>query len=418
LKGPTNEQRIISKVIHEGDMRPLLDRNVTPDWFINKSQRDAFSYILSHLEKYGSVPTKVTFQSHMGNTFKIFPVAESMEYLLDAQADHLRWQTIKASLASIEDALRDNSTADAMAEMERGISRVNLFQPSQSKIVDSMDGDRLGDRWEDYQRRESGGTLLGFSTGFPTIDHTTLGLQAGQLVTVLAQPKVGKTSLCLTMACHIYETFEKPVLFVSFEMGIRELELRQESLMARVNFKDLQAGKLTKIERKKYQKFLDRADTTFTWPFHFMDAASGSTVGAIRAQIERLDPAVVFLDGIYMMTDEATGEKNTAQALTNITRSLKRLATQSERPIVINTQALAWKSKGQRITMDSAGYSSSFAQDSDVILGLERIQAGKEEDADIYANQRMLKVLASRNSGLSQTELVFDYETGQIEEIT
>jgi RecA-family ATPase len=140
-------------------------------------------------------------------------------------------------------------------------------------------------------------------------------------------------------------------------------------------------------------------------------------VSAVKAQVERLDPAVVFLDGIYMMSDEVTGETNTWQALTNVTRSLKRLASNSQKPIVINTQALSSKSRGPKISMDSAGYSSSFSQDSDVILGLEKVKPLNEEDEENAATQRILRVLASRNTGLTSVELMFDYETGSIEEL-
>ncbi len=182
-----------------------------------------------------------------------------------------------------------------------------------------------------------------------------------------------------------------------------------------MNFRDLQQGSLSPLEKKRYKDYLAFAKG-YDWPFHFVDASAGSTVSAVRSKIEQLEPAVAIIDGIYMLTDEVSGEVNTATALTNITRSLKRTATQTGIPIIINTQALNWKSRGQQITMDSAGYSSSFAQDSDVVLGLERIQVPKGEDETAYAYQRILKVLASRNTGLAQVELLFDWDEGKIEE--
>lgn len=414
---PSNEHRIIAKLIDEGEYRPLLDRSVTPAWFTTGKHRDAFEFIHNHYEKYSEVPSKVAFQGHIGTSYPLFAVGDTMDYLLDSQAEFLRWQTAKRMLPDVEDALRANRTSDAIGHIEKSLSRINTFTPTPSRLVDSMDGGRLMERWTDYERREKGGAMLGFTTGFPTIDKTTLGLQPGHLVTVLAQPKVGKTSLCLSIASHVYVEYEKPILFVSFEMGITEMEMRQEALMSGINFADLQAGNLSKLEKKKYAEFLDKADSTFDWPFHFMDAAAGATVSAIRAQIDRMEPALCVLDGVYMMTDEATGEQNTAQALTNITRNLKRTAAQTGIPILINTQALNWKSKGQKITMDSAGYSSSFAQDSDVILGLERIQPAKGEDEEMFATSRMLRILASRNTGNASVELVFDYECGKIEEV-
>lgn len=411
-----NEHRIVCRILLEQEFQPALDRGVNKDWFFNDNHRDAFDFIAGHVEKYGRVPSKPTFMSHMGTTYKLFGVTESLEYLLDAQADACRWQAAKRMLPDVEDALTARNTQEAVEFIETYLAKINSFSPVPSRLVDSMSSMRADERWAEYEAREKGGHIVGLTTGFPTIDEATLGLQDGHLVTVLAQPKVGKTTLCLAMANHIYEESEKTVLFVSFEMGIRELEMRQESLMAGINFKHLQSGKLVALERKKYQRYIEVVKDDFDWPFHIMDASSGATVGAIRAQIERFDPDVVFLDGIYMMIDEQTGETNTAQSLTNITRSLKRLATNVQKPIVINTQALGWKSKGHRISMDSAGYSSSFAQDSDVILGLERLTPGKGEDDATYAFQRNLRVLASRNTGLASVELYFDYGSGTIEE--
>jgi len=413
-----NEKRIICKIMTDADAQPLLDRQVTGDWFFNSKHRDALVWILGHVGKYGAVPSRASFDSHMGSTYGLFSVSESMEYLLDTQAEACRWSALRRMLPDVEDHLDARATDDAITVAQQCLAKVAGFSPAPTRIVDSMENSRIAERWDDYERREKGGGIIGMSTGFPTIDETTLGLQPGHLVTVLAQPKVGKTTVCLAMANHVYTTHEVPVLFVSFEMGIRELEMRQESMLAGVNFRNLQAGSLTPLERNKYADFLDRAEDEHDWPFHFMDAATGSTVGAIRAQIERLDPAVVFLDGIYMMTDEQTGEQNTPQALTNITRSLKRAASHYQKPVVINTQALAWKSKGPRISLDSAGYSSSFAQDSDVVLGLERVKIGKDDDDAAFSGQRILKVLASRNTGLTSVELMFDYDEGRIEELS
>ena len=61
-------------------------------------------------------------------------------------------------------------------------------------------------------------------------------------------------------------------------------------------------------------------------PFHLVDAVNGITVSALSAKIEQCNPDIVFVDGVYLMMDEITGEMNTPQAITNITRALKRLA--------------------------------------------------------------------------------------------
>jgi RecA-family ATPase len=122
------------------------------------------------------------------------------------------------------------------------------------------------------------------------------------------------------------------------------------------------------------------------------------------AKAEQLKPDILFVDGVYLMLDQVTGDANTPQALTNITRGLKRVAQSLNIPVIITTQTLLWKMKGGKVSADSIGYSSSFFQDSDVILGLEPI----EEDDEI----RLLKIVQSRNCPPSETAITWKWDTG------
>jgi replicative DNA helicase len=73
--------------------------------------------------------------------------------------------------------------------------------------------------------------------------------------------------------------------------------------------------------------------------FWFIDSSGGQTVSGVASKIQNKNPDIVFIDGTYLMIDEQTGESNTPQALTNITRSLKRLAQKINKPIVISTRS-------------------------------------------------------------------------------
>ena len=85
------------------------------------------------------------------------------------------------------------------------------------------------------------------------------------------------------------------------------------------------------------------------------------------------------------------------------------MAQKYQRPVVITTRVLLWKMKKGAVSADAIGYSSSFFQDSDVILGLQRQDA--EDDTT-----RLLKIVASRNSGPAEVELMWDWENGKFEE--
>ena len=139
------------------------------------------------------------------------------------------------------------------------------------------------------------------------------------------------------------------------------------------------------------------------------DPAGTTTVSALAAQIRKERPDVAFVDGTYLMDAEVErADPGSAQALTSITRSLKRLAQLLEIPIVQTTQALSWKARGGKLSLDSIGYSSSFAQDSDVIFGVEEI---KDNDHEIK-----LRILASRNCPRHDVVLALDLDHGSIME--
>ena len=154
-----------------------------------------------------------------------------------------------------------------------------------------------------------------------------------------------------------------------------------------------------------YLKIFHRqSDNTVTVGQTLKSADFTSLLSQIKSSVD-----IIFVDGVYLMIDEVTGEANTPMALTNITRSMKRLAQKHKKPIVMTTQVLTHKMRRGQVTADAIGYSSSFYQDSDVIFALQR----QDENDD---SSRLLRIVASRNCGPAEVELLWDWEEGRFEE--
>jgi replicative DNA helicase len=256
----------------------------------------------------------------------------------------------------------------------------------------------------DIKTRPNG--LIGMATGFTLIDKATAGLQPGQLVVIIAPPKTGKSVIALQTAVNLHNDGFVP-MFQSFEMSNQEQKTRHDAMRANISYARLTRGDLKVDEEARYKKMLQRMETMHK--FYLTDSISARTVSGLSAKIEKLQPDIVFIDGVYLMTDEISGEQNSALALTNITRSLKRLAQKIKKPVVITTQVLEWKMKKNRVSASSIGYSSSFFQDADVILALER----QDEFDD---SSRLFRIEASRNSGKVEVELLWDWENGKFQE--
>ena len=392
-----NEHRLVSKVIRDRDLIPALERGVQESWFLDDDNKKVWSFVRQHYAQYSEVPTGTTVKDHYPN-YKILDVQDSIEYLLDTMVDFRRRLLTRQGLENAVEQLQDNDHNAALLAMEQTISRVNEQGVLGTHEVDLSKNTEQ--RYKDYQALQNQ-TFLGIPTGFEKIDEATAGLQGGQLITVIAPPKTGKSQIALQMAINTH-TLGKVPMFQSFEMNNHEQQQRHDAMRAHISHGRLRRGKLLPAEESRYIDMLNEMEKEH--PFHLVDAVNGITVSALSAKIEQTKPDIVFVDGVYLMLDEITGEMNTPQAITNITRAMKRLAQRIDKPIVITTQTLLWKMRAGKVTADSIGYSSSFFQDSDVILGLEPV----EEDEEI----RLLKIVQSRNCPPSETAITWRWETG------
>lgn len=399
-----NEVRLISRAIRTRDIAPLLEAGVNDDWFFVDENRQAWRFIIQHWTKYQEVPTAVTLKDNFP-TYRLLAVEDSLEYLVDQLIEYRKRQSAITVLQDASEAIASGDHNAAIAVMSQGVAKISDEGTRLTSDVDlTRDPLKRFDEYLSVKTRPNG--LLGMATGFKTIDQATAGLQPGQLVTIIAPPKTGKSILALQMAVNIHEDGFVP-MFQSFEMNNLEQQHRHDAMRARIAHSRLIRGKLNLDEETRYKKTLERMDSMHK--FYLSDSVSAMTVTGLAAKIDKLRPSVVFVDGVYLMVDERTGKQNEPIALTNITRDLKQLAMSREIPVVISTQVLLWKMKGRKVSADAIGYSSSFYQDSDVILGLQR----QDEEDD---TSRELKIVASRNCGPATADLLWDWEEGKFEE--
>lgn len=399
-----NELRLISRAVRTRDITPILEAGLQDDWFFVDENRQVWKFIRTHWTKYGEVPTATTVKDNFP-TYRLLQVEDTIEYLIDQLIEYRRRQKAIEIVQDAAEAISSGDHDSAIQAMSKGVAAIYDEGAATSSDVD-LASDPMN-RFQEYlDIKTRPGGLLGMATGFPTIDMATAGLQPGQLVTIIAPPKTGKSVLAMQMAVNIHEDGQVP-LFQSFEMTNIEQQHRHDAMRAKISHGRLIRGALKTDEEARYERVLKRMAQMHK--FYLTESLAAQTVSALSAKVEKLQPDVIFVDGVYLMVDEVSGEMNTPQALTSITRSLKRMAQKYEKPVVITTQVLLWKMRKKQVSADSIGYSSSFFQDSDVIFGLQR----QDEEDD---TSRLLRIVASRNSGPAEVELLWDWEAGKFEE--
>ena len=397
-----NEDRLISKVIRTRDIQGVVECGITDEWFFNDLNKQVWRFITKHYEKYGEVPTAVTFKDNFP-TYTLLAVEDNINYLIDQMIEYRKRQKTIDALLEAQKAVSEQNHDTALQTMAKAAQEI-----MNDNIRDSTDENLSDDPMERYNEyiaiktRPNG--LLGVSTGFKTIDEITSGVLNQQLWTIAAPPKTGKSVLAMQMAIKAQDEGHR-VMFQSFEMTAREMKTRYDAMRSHISHKRLIMGDLKKDEETRYTDHLSVTREDFWMP----DNIASRTVTGLCAKIEKYKPDILFVDGVYLMHDELTGEAETERSLRSLTRQMKHVAQRYDIPVVVSTQTLRSKMRGGKVTADSIGYTSSFLQDSDIVLVLQR----QDEEDD---SSRSLTVAASRISGMGSTDLLWDWEEGRFEE--
>lgn len=255
---------------------------------------------------------------------------------------------------------------DILGEAQRLIGACAPNQTGSAKHIREY----LRDSVTELQKRvDADGALIGVTTGMPQLDKLTCGWQAGDLIILAARPSVGKTALAVQWSVAAARS-GKQVLFMSLEMTGVQLVDRIQAHVARVNANGLRDPSiLTEVD---FGKLFAAATEINDLPI-MVDETSGLTVDAICARVRQVHAVtplgVVFID--YLTQIKPPKANSTADALQEITRTLKSLAKELGIPIVLLSQLNREGAKGKP-DLSNLRSSGAIEQDADTVVFIHR----------------------------------------------
>jgi replicative DNA helicase len=376
-----NERRLISRATYDTNYEALIDAGITVDMFERPDSRDVYAYAVKFMHEFRRSITPRVLREEFPKYKLLDRVDEPLGYYITKVRKEHALRLHHAGGDRWADALQDKDPDRASEILAEMVKATNGAQAT-GKTVNMATSARS---WLDVWFARSGKLeIIGLPTGFRTIDRATLGLQKGQLITIAGLAGAGKSTLAMLMAQRIQQAGYS-AFFMSFEMSEEEQTGRYIAMEIGVNYNDLIIGRISEEKKAEAKEKLVELEERSTFAL-CTDITRSSTISGLEAELRRYDlPDAIFIDGVYMMRDEQTKKSGAAwDAMTNITRDMKQLAQRIDRNIVMTTQALVSKTRkikggGHKLDMYSPGYSSSFAQDSDVMLGLESDDGRDEE---------------------------------------
>lgn len=228
---------------------------------------------------------------------------------------------------------------------------------------------------EEARRLRATSSVIGISTTLPMLNHLTGGLHGPKLIVLGGRPGTFKTAYALQVAIRAAAD-DKPVGFVSIEMGGRELIERAIANTLRIDGCSFVQGEPDALqaaqEAREWEWPLFVEDKLYTWP---------EIAARIIGWKHQHDIQLAVID--YLQIIHTPGKASRFEKLGEISREAKLLAMRLGIPIMLLAQISRDVEKDKRRPLLSdIRECGNVEQDADIVLFTHRRQ--QEDRPDDY----------------------------------
>lgn len=264
---------------------------------------------------------------------------------------------------------------------------------------------------------QSGGEILGLTTGFIDLDRMTSGLQDSDLVIVAGRPSMGKTAFAMNLVENAASGSEKPILVFSMEMPAEQLVIRMMSSLGKIDQTRVRTGKLEQDDWPKLSAAMAKLKEANV----FIDDTPALTPTEVRSRARRVareqgSLGMIMVDYLQLMRVAGSSEGRTAE-ISEISRSLKAIAKEFKCPVVALSQlnrALEQRPNKRPVNSDLRE-SGAIEQDADVIMFIYRDEVYHEDSPDKGVAEIIIG--KQRNGPIGTCRLAFQGEFTRFENL-
>jgi len=297
---------------------------------------------------------------------ELTPSAANVESYAEGVKDNAKRRAVRRVSECANDA---ETGAQAVDEALKTLININTDQKSNQKHINEA-------LMEVVARTEQifNGEIDYIKTGLVDLDNQINGMTGGKLYVLGARPAMGKSALALNLALNSVK-LEIPTMVFSLEMPSDEVTYRMICAAANLN---------TRAQNNMTEEDWPKLTAGFTIlkdkPL-IIDDSAGYTLSylknAIRTHASKHDQSFYVID--YLQLIRIKGE-NRVQGVGEITRELKILAKDIDRPILLLSQlsrAIEQRPDKHPVMADLRE-SGEIEQDADVIMFIYRDEVYNE----------------------------------------
>lgn len=370
-----NEIRLISAVINERDIAPLINGSNVDQIFT--SYGDVWEFVKNYYYKHREIVPKDILEEHFhvhdndSMSFRVIETSGTVKHYLEQLREEYKRRSIEKMAMGLSRDLERRPTDDLIRQLNVRLTELTKISTA-VRDLDITDHAKAIDHYVQVKRlMEENGGVLGTRFGYDSIDaNYPTGKGPGHYIMILSRTNQGKSWLALDLAINAWAQGKK-VLYVSLEMSPELVRDRAFSLMS--------AGDFTMSELARAQIDIDqmqswasnnlKSDNSFV--VTGSDTMGDFTPAALQAKIDQYGPDEVYIDYIQLMTDNK-GSSGATERIRNVSKELKATANMNEIAVIGVASASSHESKEyfSPPQIYEVAESRQSAYDCDLVLAL------------------------------------------------
>lgn len=249
----------------------------------------------------------------------------------------------------------------------------------------------------------------GVKTGYRDLDKIMGGFKPSEMIVIAGRPAMGKTAFALSMAQNAALKYGKSVAIFSLEMAKEQLVDRMFSSLLMVDSWKLKKGMLDDADFARIGGVMDEMSKANI----YIDDSLGNSITELRSKVRRLKMEkgldMIIIDYLQLMSLGGY-TNNRVQEISEISRSLKRIARELHVPVIALSQlSRAVEARpDKRPVLSDLRESGAIEQDADAVLMLYR-EEYYDPDTDRKGMADIL-IRKHRNGPVGRVELLFKAE--------
>jgi replicative DNA helicase len=292
--------------------------------------------------------------------------------------------------------------------------------------------DSISDRVNDYNHRSKNPDFSkGMMSGFRELDDYTWGIKKSEMLVIGGASSSGKSLLMMNMAINAWKGSNDPcsgvtgrtdgrnVLYISLEMSKPQLEQRVDANLAKIEHKNIQRGKLTDEEKKRWKGSLS-FQKSYEKVFYILDMPRGSTMAEIEAKYETIlgvfKPEAVFVDYLQLMSPSSGSIGSDWQDVGKVAEELHELCRKKDIPVITAAQRKAGMKKTAKqykdnVDLEDLGRSKMIGDNATVVM----LIANREDE--LLREDLELHIVKNRDGAKGKINLRKIFSQSRLEDL-